>query len=281
MFRQFATREIVSVAVVVTGFCIVCCILLYTFIEADMRADSVRYEAALADTVLKSMKHEMIISDWVSVQETIKDIVSQKHVRHARIFNHNGVISFSSDSGEVGQVVDKDSEACRNCHQGEKPAVSLNPEEQVTRFTDENGERIISLMSPIYNEPACYNAQCHFHPSNRVLLGGMVFELSQEQLEGSLARLRLRMVIFCVMILILTVAGVTALLWRSVMQPLNELVEFANSCYEGKHEGEPPMGSAEISRIGEVLHKLSAQQPDPQPEKEGREKPPRNGESEE
>lgn len=259
MFRQFATREIVNVAVVVTGFSIVCCILLYTFVKADMMADSVRYEVALADAVLKSMRHEMIVSDRDSIRQMVSDIASQKRVRYARIFNHSGIIAFSSNPVETGTMVDQNSEACRGCHLSEKPATTLNPEEQVSRYTDENGERILSLMSPIYNEPACSSALCHYHPSDQVLLGGMDFGLSQEQLEESLARLRLRMIIFCVMILILTVAGVTALLWRGVMQPLNELVDYANGCYEGKHEDIPPMGAAEINHIGEVLRKLSAE----------------------
>ena len=89
----------------------------------------------------------------------------------------------------------------------------------------------------------------------------MDFGLSQEHMNHSLARLRLRMIIFCVMILILTVAGVTALLWRGVMEPLGELVGFANRCYEGKHEEDPPMGASEINHIGEILRKLAVERP--------------------
>jgi hypothetical protein len=122
----------------------------------------------------------------------------------------------------------------------------------------------MSLMTPIYNEAACSTGECHYHPPEKVLLGGMDFGLSQEPLERSLARLRLRMVIFCVMILILTVAGVTALLWRGVMQPLGELVDFASRCYEGKHDDDPPMGTSEINYIGEILQKLAVHRSVPQ-----------------
>jgi len=257
MFRQFATREIVNVAGVVTGFTIVCCILLYTFVKADMKEDSVLYESALADTILKSMKHEMVLSDRDSLQHIVSDIGQQERVRYARIFNHSGVISFSSDRGEIGNTVDRESEACLKCHRGLKPSTSLNPMEQASVYVSDDGERILSLMTPIYNEPACSTGQCHNHPPEKLLLGGLEFGLSQEQLEASLARLRLRMVIFCVMILILTVAGVTALLWRGVMQPLRELVDFASRCYEGKHEGDAPIGTSEINHIGEILQKLA------------------------
>lgn len=257
MFRQFATREIVNVAMVVTGFAIVCCILLYTFVKADMTEDSVLYESALADTILKSMKHDMLLSDRESLQHIISDIGKQDRVRYVRIFNHSGVVSFSSNREETGNTVDLESEACKKCHRGPKPIVSLDPMEQASVYVREDGERIMSLMTPIYNEAACSTGECHYHPPEKLLLGGMDFGLSQEQLGHSLSRLRLRMIIFCVMILILTVAGVTALLWRGVMQPLGELVDFASRCYEGKHEDDPPMGASEINHIGEILRKMA------------------------
>ena len=257
MFRQFATREIVNVAVVVTGFSIVCCILLYTFVKADMKEDSVLYESALADTILKSMKHDMVLSDRESLQETISNIGQLERVKYARIFNHSGVITYSSNSGEVGNTVDQDSDACKKCHRGPKPVTSLVPMEQASVYVSGDGEKIMSLMTPIYNEASCSTGYCHYHPPEKVLLGGMDFGLSQEQLDASLARLRLRMIIFCVMILILTVAGVTALLWRGVMQPLSELVDYASRCYEGKHGDGPPIGSSEINHIGEILQKLA------------------------
>ena len=261
MFRQFANRAIINVAIVVTGFTIVCCILLYTFIKADMIEDSVLYETALADTILKSMKHAMVLSDRDTLQQIISDIGKQERVRYARIFNCSGVISFSSNSEETGIMIDRQSEACRKCHRGTKPSASLDPMEQANVYVSENGERIMSLMTPIFNEAACSNGNCHYHPPEKILLGGMDFGLSQEHMNHSLARLRLRMIIFCVMILILTVAGVTALLWRNVMEPLGELVGFANRCYEGKHEEDPPMGASEINHIGEILRKLAVERP--------------------
>ncbi len=257
MFRHFATRVIVNVAVVVTGFTIVCCILLYTFVKADMMEDSVLYETALADTILKSMNHAMVLSDRDSLQQIISDIGKQERVRYARIFNCSGVISFSNNREETGVMIDRQSEACKKCHRGTKPSASLDPMEQANIYVSEDGERIMSLMTPIFNEAACSTGECHYHPPDKILLGGMDFGLSQRHMDRSLARLRLRMVIFCVMILILTVAGVTALLWRGVMQPLGELVDFASRCYEGKHEDDPPMGASEINHIGEILRKLA------------------------
>ena len=248
-------------AMVVTGFTIVCCILLYSFVKSDMRKDSVYYESTLADTILKSMKYDMLISNRDHLRNIVNDIGQQEKVRYIRIFNHHGVVSFSSNPEEVGSTVDKESDACTKCHRGPVPSTRLVPMEQASVQVTSDGESILSLMAPIYYEASCSTVDCHYHPADEVLLGGLEFGLSQEQLEASLARLRLRMIIFCVMILILTVAGVTALLWRGVMQPLRELVDFASGCYEGKHEDEPPLGTSEINYVGEILQKMSMERP--------------------
>ena len=96
MFKQFATREIVNVAMVVTGFTIVCCLLLYTFVKADMMKDSIRYEAALSDTILRSMRYAMLQSDQDSVDQMMMNIGALESVKYARIFKCTGVISHSS-----------------------------------------------------------------------------------------------------------------------------------------------------------------------------------------
>ena len=258
MFRQFATKEIVNVAMVVTGFTIVCCILLYSFVKSAMNEDSILYQDALADTLLRSMKHDMLLSDRESLAHTINNIGQQERVKYVRIFNHSGLIGFSSNPEEVFTMVDRESDACKKCHLGSEPSTSLVLMERANVYVSNNGESVMSLMTPIYNEASCSAGDCHYHPPDKILLGGLEFGLSQVQLEASLARLRLRMIIFCVMILILTVAGVTALLWRGVMQPLSELVDFASRCYEGRHEDDPPLGTSEINYIGEILQKLSA-----------------------
>jgi hypothetical protein len=273
MFRQFATREIINVAVVVTGFTIVCCILLYTFVKADMKQDSIRYEADLADTILRSMRHAMIRTDRGSLQEIISDIGELKRVEYVRVFKCTGVISFSDNLEEINNRFAGESRVCVKCHMNGNPAPGLDTMDKASTYTNRHGLRIMSIVTPIRNEPGCLVGDCHALQAEKPLLGVMDIGLSQEHMDRSLARLRLRMVIFCVMILILTVAGVTALLWRGVMQPLGELVDFASQCYEGKHEDDPPMGASEINHIGEILRKLAADRSVPRAEAEDEDDP--------
>ena len=257
MFRQFATKEIVNVAMVVTGFTIVCCILLYTFVKADMMKDSIRYEAALSDTILRSMRHAMLQSDHESLDQILVDIGAQEPVKYARIFQCSGKILHSSNVEEVDTIPDRRSRLCSRCHTGSQPTSKLGLMDRAIIHVDDNNERVLYLMTPIYNDPDCSLAACHFHPAEKQLLGTLDIGLSQEKLMRSMAMLRLRLAIFCVMILLLTVGGVTALLWRNIMQPLRGLVEYASECSQGRIGVDIPRGAGEIEELGEIVQAMA------------------------
>jgi HAMP domain-containing protein len=228
-----------------------------------MKEDSIRYETALADTILRSMRHEMVRSDRGSLQAIISDIGELDRVEYVRVFKCTGVVSFSDNLEEINSRFAGESRTCIKCHQDKDPATRLDTMDQASTYINRHGDNIMSIVTPIRNDPGCTTSECHLKQAEKPLLGILDIGLTQTQMEDSLARLRLRMIVFCVMILILTVAGVTALLWRGVMQPLRELVDYASKCYEGKHEDDPPIGANEINHIGEILQKLAVLGSDP------------------
>ena len=256
MFKQFATKEIVNVAMVVTGFTIVGCILLYTFIKTDLMKDSIRYETALANTVLRSMRYAMLQSDFGSLEQMIQDIGAQEKVQYARIFKCTGEIRFSSDLDEVGSQVDRESPGCVICHSHPEPANLVRDTEHESLYISDREEKVLALMAPISNDTDCSSVNCHYHPPDKVLLGVLNIGVSQENLEKSLSVLRLRLIAFCAMILVLTVGGVTALLWRSVMLPLTRIADFAENRAQGRLDEKPPRGTGDIKRLADAIQKL-------------------------
>src|SRR5215475_9660842 len=51
---------------------------------------------------------------------------AERVIVRLRIFDREGHISYSSDTAEVGHVVDKGAEACYGCHAKSQPLVKLN-----------------------------------------------------------------------------------------------------------------------------------------------------------
>ena len=99
--RSIAAKAVVPVAVAVTGFVVVCCILLYSFIKGDMLNSAIQREVNLAGIIVKSTRYAMLHDDRESLRNIISNIGEQSEVEHSRIFNHSGLIVYASDPEEV------------------------------------------------------------------------------------------------------------------------------------------------------------------------------------
>ena len=171
MLNGIAAKAIIPVSCAVTGFVIVGCLLLHAYIRNDMIADTIRNEAGLAGTIVKSTRYAMLKTDREMLQQTIEDIGSQPGVEHVRIFNKRGVVMFSSDPGEIHRALNKHDAGCSGCHSGPVPATSLGTMEQARRFVDGRGHEVLAITAPVYNEASCVAAACHQGPSAAKVLG--------------------------------------------------------------------------------------------------------------
>lgn len=258
MFKSIVGRTLIPVGLTVTGFVVLCFILLYTGIKDVITKDSVGHATNLADTVLKSAHYAMLKSDRETLFAIVNNVGGQDGVDHVRIFNKAGVINVSSKQDEVGKAIDKKTEGCVACHMGTIAATSLGRMEQARIFTNKAGTEVMAITSPIYNEPQCSNASCHFHPPSQKILGTLDIGLSQERKYAALSSIRNQMIVFSVMILFLTVGGVTALLGRSVFLPMKKLVDLVEQAEEDNGmKTPPPQFSMELDRIAKSYYKLN------------------------
>lgn len=257
MLNDLAKKAIFPVALTVTGFVVVCCILLYTFIQGDLIADTIHHETNLANTIVKSTRYAMLKDDRETLGQMIANIGEQEGVEHVRIFNKKGLIMFSADPSEVNRLVDKKTAGCVECHSGQQPNIRLGTMEKARQFLNAQGRDVLAITMPIYNEPGCSTSACHAHPPLQKILGTLDIGVSQEPLNKSLSNLRLRMVVFCLMVLALTVGGVSALLRRNVLIPVGKLALYADALRRGESQTHPPKGPEEVERIAQTLKELS------------------------
>jgi len=257
MGMSLSVRAIIPVAVTVTGFVVVCCVLLSQAIKQDMIQDTVSHETALAQTVVRSTRYAMLKADRETVQNIVTTVGTQHDVEQVRIFNKRGEIMFSSRPEELRRLVDRKSAGCIVCHEGATPLTTMGSMQQARRYKNERGESILAITAPIYNEPECFNATCHVHPPSQKVLGTLDIGLSQKTLQASLDSLRNRMALFSVMVLILTVAGVSAILRRSLFLPVQRLASYALQLGAGHRDVEPPDLSEELETIGQTLQELA------------------------
>ncbi len=259
MLRSLSARAIIPVAVAVTGFVVVCCILLYSVMKTDMINDTIVHETNLTNTVIKSARYAMLKSDRETLRNIIENVGDQQGVEHLRIFNKKGLIAFSAEARETGHYVDKKSAGCVGCHAGPVPSSTIGSMERARRFVNERGQEVLAITAPVYNEPACYTAACHFHSGSEKLLGILDIGYSAAPLLKNLAVMRSRMILFSIMVLILTVGGVAALLRRQVFMPLREITEFTAEIKSGNLESEVTGISGELTDLAEDIRTVALQ----------------------
>jgi sensor histidine kinase regulating citrate/malate metabolism len=241
MFATLAGKALVPVGLAVTGFMMVCCLVLYSVIREDLHRSEIEHATSLADTVLKSTRYAMHKSDRDTLATIIRNVGEQRGVDHVRIFNKKGVITFSASVDELNRQVDKNAEGCNVCHKGAVPVTTLGTMEQARTFKKADGREVIAITTPIYNDPNCSSASCHVHFPGQKVLGTLDIGLSREEHIRSLALLRVQMIIFTLMSLLLTIGGVTALLRRNVFIPIQRLRTYVENSNRDSVISPPPL----------------------------------------
>ena len=252
MFDNLIARAIVPVTIAVTGFVIFVCILLYTFVKSDMTDEALRNLNNCADTVIKSTSYAMMEDDRHSIQNIVTNIGTRANVELIRIYDQNGKAQFSGqDNPEVqSNTVD--------AHIAEFLQADLFTKETALRDIDHaNGNITVSL--PILNEPKCSTAACHFHAEDEPVLGFFSIAVTSGSLDKTLAVLRYRMMIFSIMVLFLTIGGVTALLRMNLFLPILRLTYNAEQAVQGVAEPDLPKSDHKLGKLNKDFRLLVKQ----------------------
>ena len=180
--------------------------------------------ALLSDTVKRSVYYHMLEDKRPDVYRSLATIGGHERFERARLFNKEGRITFSTDSAEQGTYVDKRAESCYACHAEDKPITRLNLPSR-GRIYRHDDHRVLGMVTPIYNEPACSTAACHAHPPERTVLGVVDLGVSLEPIDAALVQLE-RATLLGAGLSVLGVAGiVTWFARKKVLLPVHRLAE--------------------------------------------------------
>jgi two-component system NtrC family sensor kinase len=178
-----------------------------------------------SEVIRASIYHGMLENDKESIRRTIETIGHGEGVTAVRIYNKQGNIIVSTTNEEVGRQVNMAAEACDGCHIPGRP-LPVKSEAKYSRvYRQLNGVRQFGVISPIKNEPTCYNADCHAHPPANTVLGVLDVQVSLASVDQSLMT-ETRQLVLLSGFTILFVAGLAGFfLWRTVHAPVHRLME--------------------------------------------------------
>jgi two-component system NtrC family sensor kinase len=177
----------------------------------------------ISDVIRRSTSYYMLRNDREGLYHTMQTTADQPGMVKVRIFDQDGRISYSTDSTEVGHIVDKSGEACYGCHSQSQPLAHLNRPDRFRIYRNANRPRILGIVTPIENQSACSNAACHAHPASQRVLGVLDTNLSLATTDIQIAQSTRRMMAY--MFVALLTIGILSwiVVWRVVGKPIREL----------------------------------------------------------
>ncbi len=257
--QSISTKLMISIFVVL----IIIFALLGYFSIQDQRKhleDAALVSAEQQSEVLRrSVSHYMLNNDRNGLYETMLNMADQPGMVRVRIMNPGGVVSYSTEPSEVGTMVDKGAEACYKCHEKSQPLQRLNRSDRF-RVYRADASRVLGVITPIENQPACSNAACHAHPANQQVLGVLDTNLSLAKVDQSLKHESGEMLAFTAVCLIAVVVLSGLFVWVVVDKPLRELEHGTKRITKGNLGYQIPVHSHdEVGELAQSFNDMSNQ----------------------
>lgn len=215
----------------------------------------------ISDLIRRSIRYSMLRNQREEVFHIINTIGHQPGISKIRIFNQEGRISFSTDPSEVGQLVNKEAEACYRCHAQAKPLERLDRPDRMRIYVGRDGTRVLGLISPIENEPDCSNAACHAHSASGVrVLGVLDTDLSLAHVDQSLRDRQRAMALFTALSILMVSMISAAFIWVMVRKPVRQLIAGTQHVAEGDLDYSLPVrADDEIGRLAASFNRMTAE----------------------
>ncbi len=148
----------------------------------------------LSGSISSATWHAMLANQRESAYQTMETIAQKQGITRIRIFNKEGRIMYSTERSDTG-VVDKYAEACFMCHSAEQPLVKVDVPNRARVYSTPDRHRTLSMITPIYNEPSCTEAECHAHPTSQNVLGVLDVSMTLDMVDAEMAQLQLRVIV--------------------------------------------------------------------------------------
>jgi two-component system NtrC family sensor kinase len=225
----------------------------------NLEHETVQGALRLSDTLRRSARHSMLEDRKDDVYQMMQTVGNQPGIERLRIFNDEGLIVFSSHREERGHTVDQEEEACTRCHK-EGGAISHPAEEELTRiFRGANNERLLGLITPIYNSTSCASVDCHASPEEQQVLGVIDMQLSLTGIDATLQRHNRRFLYHICLLMVIIASTCGLFVWAFVHVPVKALIRGTERIRAGDLGYRIPMQArAEMGRLASSFNEMAA-----------------------
>ncbi len=212
-----------------------------------------------SELIKSSAKDAMLANNRESIYNMVQTIGHQPCIRTVRIMNESGEIVYSSDTTEIGTQLDKKAQACYTCHATGVPLQKLPIAKRTRIFRlHPDSSRTFGVINPIYNEPSCWNSDCHIHPQEQKVLGVLDLTVCLKPVDMKVAEVEMQLTLFA-LISIISLSLVLWLMVRSVVDKRIKKLVVATREVAGGNLGYniQDMGNDELGMLARSFNKMT------------------------
>lgn len=189
-------------------------------------AEVERHASQLSETIKKATRFAMLANHRDQLHQIINTIGEEPSIREVRVFNKSGEIIYSARKRDIGRMVDKKGESCYACHAVDKPLERLAITERTRIYRlHPDSARVLGIISPIYNEPSCWESKCHVHPQNKIVLGVLDITMSLREVDRQIIQSKINTVIFAFIAILSISLIIGFFVKRWVADPVKDMVK--------------------------------------------------------
>lgn len=229
LFNKIGMRLILAVSVTV-----ILILATFAYFSITSQSDSLiseveRHANQLSETIRHSTRFDMLSNRRDHIHNIINRIGEEKSIRNIRVLNKEGEIIYSTEEKEIGDMVDKNAESCYACHAKNEPLQKLSIKERTRIFrVDPDSSRVLGIINPIYNEKSCWEAECHAHPEDKIVLGVLDISVSLYEVDHLTQNSTMNVILFAIIATLILATIVRILVKNLIQKPVRNLVEATN-----------------------------------------------------
>ena len=160
----------------------------------------------LSKGITSAIWHAMLDDHREAAYEVMRTIALKQGIERIGMYNSAGQVVFSTKAGDTLAPASLTSEVVR---------IQRAP----------NGHRRLEMLTPIYNERACSQAECHAHPANLKVLGGLDLALDLESVDHEVAAMKMRVLLVTGVEITLISLFIIFFTRRFLGRPIEKLIE--------------------------------------------------------
>jgi two-component system NtrC family sensor kinase len=183
----------------------------------------------LSKGITSATWHSMLADHREAAYQIMETIALKQGIDRIRMFNRAGQVMFSTNPEDRQRTVDQRAEVCASCHTPGQLRRQLDLPSRVRIFRARDGRRSLAMVTPIYNEPSCSQADCHAHPAEMRVLGVLDLALNLDVVDREVAENKMRVLAVTGLEILLISLFIIYFTRRFLTRPIGRLVEGANA----------------------------------------------------